>query len=166
MQPGVAEPRAASGFGDVQLVEHRQERHAGDDTSPLGDTRLHVSTRATLQECVLSCGIPFHGKPDHDIFVREMARLSARTMGLRRTGACSVDFAFVAAGRWDAYWERTLNAWDMAPGVILVQEAGGVATGVDGASLELDGGHVLVTNGAIHGALAARLERARRGEDG
>ena len=131
----------------------------------LGDRRLRVSSRATLGECVLSCGIPFHGKPDHDIFVREMARLSARTMGLRRTGACSVDFAFVAAGRWDAYWERALNAWDMAPGVILVQEAGGTVTGVDGGPLALDGGHVFASNGAVHAALLDQLERARRGED-
>ena len=130
----------------------------------LGDRRLRVSSRATLGECVLSCGIPFHGKPDHDIFVREMARLSARTSGLRRTGACSVDFAFVAAGRWDAYWERALCAWDMAPGVILVQEAGGMVTGVDGGPLALDGGHVFASNGAVHAALLDQLERARRGE--
>lgn len=130
----------------------------------LNGRRLRVSTRATLGECVLSCGIPFHGKPDHDVFAREMALLSERTSGMRRTGACSVDMAFVAAGRWDAYWERALNAWDMAPGVILVQEAGGVATGVDGGPLALDGGHVLVDNGAVHGALLHELERARRGE--
>ena len=72
--------------------------------------------------------------------------------------------AFVAAGRWDAYWERALYAWDMAPGVILVQEAGGTATGVDGGPLVLDGGHVLVSNGAVHAALLGELERARRGE--
>ena len=130
----------------------------------LGGRRLRVSARATLGECVLSCGIPFHGKPDHDVFAREMALLSSRTSGLRRTGACSVDMAFVAAGRWDAYWERALNAWDMAPGVILVQEAGGTATGVDGGPLVLDGGHVLVSNGAVHAALLGELERARRGE--
>ena len=130
----------------------------------LGGRRLRVSARATLGECVLSCGIPFHGKPDHDVFAREMALLSSRTSGLRRTGACSVDMAFVAAGRWDAYWERALYAWDMAPGVILVQEAGGTATGVDGGPLVLDGGHVLVSNGAVHAALLGELERARRGE--
>jgi myo-inositol-1(or 4)-monophosphatase len=130
----------------------------------LGTRRLQVSTRATLGESVLACGIPFHGKPDHDIFAREMALLSAQTSGLRRTGACSVDMAFVAAGRWDAYWERALNAWDMAPGVILVQEAGGVASGVDGGPLVLDGGHVMVSNGAVHAALLEQLERARRGE--
>src|SRR3546814_4209601 len=74
-------------------------------------------------EAVLACGIPFAGKPDHPLFAREMALLTEATAGIRRTGACSVDMAWVAAGRWDAYWERALMAWDMAPGVILVQEA-------------------------------------------
>jgi myo-inositol-1(or 4)-monophosphatase len=67
--------------------------------------------------------------------------------------------AYVAAGRWDAYWERALNAWDMAPGVILVQEAGGVATAVDGGPLELHGGNVCVSNGAIQQPLMDVLNR-------
>ncbi|KFN49452.1 inositol monophosphatase family protein [Arenimonas composti] len=126
----------------------------------LNGRRLQVSPRATLVEAVLSCGIPFHGKPDHPLFAREMTRLTAVTAGMRRTGACSVDMAFVAAGRWDAYWERTLNSWDMAPGVILVQEAGGIATGADGGPLDLYGGHVCVSNGAIHAALLEQLRLA------
>src|SRR3546814_5978250 len=93
-------------------------------------------------EAVLACGIPFAGKPDHPLFAREMALLTEATAGIHRTGACSVDMAWVAAGRWDAYWERALMAWDMAPGVILVQEAGGVATSVDGSPLDLHGGNV------------------------
>ncbi|RZJ39771.1 MAG: inositol monophosphatase, partial [Brevundimonas sp.] len=68
-----------------------------------------------------------------------------------------------AAGRWDAYWERALNAWDMGPGIILVEEAGGRATGVDGKALDLEAGHVCVTNGAIHDALIERLVAAAEG---
>ena len=86
-----------------------------------------------------------------------MALLSAHTSGIRRTGACAVDMAWVAAGRWDAYWERALNAWDLAPGVILVQEAGGTATAVDGSPLDIHGENVCVSNGAIHGPLIAQL---------
>ena len=89
-----------------------------------------------------------------------MALLSADVAGIRRTGACSVDMAYVAAGRWDAYWERSLNAWDMAPGVILVREAGGVATSVTGAALDVHGGNVCVSNGAVQDALIERLNRA------
>jgi len=126
----------------------------------LNGRRVHVSTRHRLVDSVLGCGIPFAGKPDHPLFAREMALLSAEVAGIRRTGACSVDMAYVAAGRWDAYWERSLNAWDMAPGVILVREAGGVASAADGGPLDLHGGNVCVSNGHIHAALMARLNQA------
>lgn len=126
----------------------------------LNGKRIHVSNRGTLIEAVLACGIPFAGKPDHPLFAREMALLTAQVSGIRRTGACAVDMAWVAAGRWDAYWERALNAWDMAPGVILVQEAGGIATSVTGTPLDLRAGNVCVSNGAVHAVLIAELDRA------
>lgn len=126
----------------------------------LNGQQIHVSTRHRLVDSVLGCGIPFSGKPDHPIFAREMALLSAEVAGIRRTGACSVDMAYVAAGRWDAYWERSLNAWDMAPGVILVREAGGVATAVTGGPVDIHGGNVCVSNGAIQDALMEYLNRA------
>jgi len=128
----------------------------------LNGQRIHVSTRHRLVDSVLGCGIPFAGKPDHPVFAREMALLSANVAGIRRTGACSVDMAYVAAGRWDAYWERALNAWDMGPGVILVREAGGVVSSVTGGALDLHGGNVCVTNGAIHDALIEQLNHALR----
>ncbi|WP_428152381.1 inositol monophosphatase family protein [Brevundimonas sp.] len=126
----------------------------------LNGQRVHVSKRASLIESVLACGIPFSGKPDHDVFAREMALLSGDVAGIRRTGACAVDMAWVAAGRWDAYWERCLNAWDMGPGIVLVEEAGGVATGVDGAALDIHAGNVCVSNGAVQGPLIERLNQA------
>jgi len=126
----------------------------------LNSEAIHVSARHRLVDSVISCGIPFAGKPDHPVFAREMALLSERTAGIRRTGACSVDMAYVAAGRWDAYWERALNAWDMAPGVILVREAGGVASSVTGGLLDIHGGNVCVSNGHIQGALMEQLSRA------
>jgi myo-inositol-1(or 4)-monophosphatase len=126
----------------------------------LNSEPIRVSTRRRLVDSVVACGIPFAGKPDHPVFAREMALLSAETAGIRRTGACSVDMAYVAAGRWDAYWERALNAWDMAPGVILVREAGGVATSVTGGALDVHGGNVCVSNGAIQDALIEHLNRA------
>lgn len=121
---------------------------------------IHVSTRHRLVDSLLGCGIPFAGKPDHPIFAREMALLSAKCAGIRRTGACSVDMAYVAAGRWDAYWERSLNAWDMGPGIILVREAGGMATSVTGSPLDPYGKNVCVSNGAVHAALMQHLNAA------
>ena len=127
----------------------------------LNNSRVQVSARGELIEAVLACGMPFAGKPEQAVFATEMALLSPNVAGLRRTGACAVDMAWVASGRWDAYWERALNAWDMAPGVILVQEAGGIATAVDGAALDLHGQNVLVSNGAVHARLLEVLGRAR-----
>ena len=130
----------------------------------LNGRRIHVSNRSTMEEAVLSCGIPFNGKPDHPVFAREMALLTSQVSGIRRTGACAVDMAWVAAGRWDAYWERMLNAWDMAPGVILVQEAGGRATSVTGGELDLQGNNVCVSNGAVHDVLIEILNQALAGQ--
>ena len=128
----------------------------------LNGARVRVSARGTLVESVLACGIPFAGKPDHDVFAREMALLTDKVSGIRRTGACSVDMAWVAAGRWDAYWERALQAWDMAPGVILVQEAGGIASSVDGGPLDLHAQTVCVANPALHPQLIDVLAAAAR----
>jgi len=72
-----------------------------------------------------------------------------------------VDVAWVAAGRWDAYWENALCAWDMAPGIILGQEAGGTATASDGSPVDLHGGSVCVSNGHLHERLVGTLEQAR-----
>ncbi|GAA0650140.1 inositol monophosphatase family protein [Brevundimonas lenta] len=126
----------------------------------LNGKQVRVSPRHALIESVLACGIPFAGKPDHPLFAREMELLTSDVAGIRRTGACAVDMAWVAAGRWDAYWERCLNAWDMGPGIILVQEAGGRATGVDGGPLDIHAGHVCVSNGGVHDPLIERLNAA------
>lgn len=126
----------------------------------LNSEPIRVSTRNRLVDSVLGCGIPFAGKPDHPVFAREMALLTGEVAGIRRTGACSVDMAYVAAGRWDAYWERSLCAWDMAPGIILVREAGGVASSVTGGPVDVHGGNVCVSNGHIQAALVERLNRA------
>lgn len=129
----------------------------------LNGERLQVSTRSRLVESVLSCGIPFSGKPDHPLFAREMAVLTTRVAGIRRTGACAVDMAWVAAGRWDAYWERATQAWDMAPGVILVQEAGGIATTVTGSRFDLYAQNVCVANPSIQPELVDALNEALHG---
>jgi len=122
--------------------------------------RVHVSKRGNLSEAALACGIPFEGKPDHDLFMHEMLHLTHRVGGIRRTGAASVDLAFTVSGRWDAYWERCTSAWDMAPGTILVAEAGGRFCHPSGADWTLEGGAILATNGVIHDALLTALQEA------
>src|SRR3546814_16681369 len=90
-----------------------------------------------MVEAVLAVGIPFAGKPRHEQFVAEMTRLTPRVSGIRRLGAGAIDMAYVACGRFDAYWEQSVSAWDIAAGVILVEEAGGV---VNNRSEERRGG--------------------------
>jgi myo-inositol-1(or 4)-monophosphatase len=91
----------------------------------LNDQRLRVAGRRRLDECVVACGLPHIGRGDHELALQEMAELQHKVAGFRRFGAASLDFAFVAAGRLDGYWERNLQPWDIAAGQILVREAGG-----------------------------------------
>lgn len=124
---------------------------------------IRVSERASLADAVLSCGIPFSAKPHQAVFPLEMALLTPHVAGIRRTGAGAIDSAWVACGRWDSYWERQTSAWDMAPGVILVEEAGGRVTDVTGGAFDIHRENVCMTNGAIHEALIDRLNQALSG---
>jgi len=119
--------------------------------------RLQISTRSALVQSVLAVGIPHADKPCHGAFRTEMARLTPRVAGIRRLGAGTIDMAWVACGRFDAYWEQSLCAWDMAAGAILVREAGGVVTDTLGAPLDLMGGSVLATTPALHAELIEAL---------
>jgi len=121
---------------------------------------IRVSQRETLGQAVLGCGIPFATKPDHDLFVSEMDVLSERVSGIRRTGSAAMDLAYVAAGRWDAYWEQNLQAWDMAAGVCLITEAGGLVTAADGRPLDLHGLTICASNPFIQRALLDALAEA------
>jgi myo-inositol-1(or 4)-monophosphatase len=111
---------------------------------------IHVSGQSDLLRSILAVGIPFAGKPRHAQFVAEMERLTPRVLGLRRLGAAAVDMAYVACGRFDAYWEQSLNAWDMAAGVVIVEEAGGVVTDTLGRPIDLFGGTVLASTPQLH----------------
>ena len=118
---------------------------------------IRVSQRATLEEAVISVGIPFAGKQRHDQFLAEMARLTPRIASVRRLGAGAVDTAYVACGRFDAYWEQSVSAWDMAAGDILVREAGGVVTDTRGGPLDLMAGTVLNCTPQIQAELLKAL---------
>ena len=124
----------------------------------LNDKRLRVAARADMRDALIATGTPFHGKPGHDVFLREVERVIAISAGVRRWGAASLDLAYVAAGRFDGYWERGLNAWDIAAGAVIVREAGGVVTEVDGGDF-MKTGAVLAANPS----LAAKLAQTLRG---
>lgn len=122
----------------------------------LNDRRLRVAARVDMRDALIATGTPFLGKPGHDVFLREVERVIAVTSGVRRWGAASLDLAYVAAGRFDAFWERGLNAWDIAAGAVIVREAGGVVTEVDGGDF-MKTGAVLAANPGLAPKLAQTL---------
>ncbi len=126
----------------------------------LGQRRLRVAARKRLGEAVISCGIPHHERGDHERFRRELAVLQKVVAGLRRTGAAAIDMAWVASGRFDAFWERDLSPWDLAAGIIIVQEAGGFVTDLDGGMDTLTKGSVVAGNHDIQSALLAAFKGA------
>jgi myo-inositol-1(or 4)-monophosphatase len=118
---------------------------------------IRVAMDSVLEDSVLAVGIPFGGKPKHDYFLREMLRLMPKVAGIRRLGAGAVDSAWVAAGRFDAYWEQSVSPWDMAAGALLITEAGGVVTDTAGRPLNIRGGTFLGCAPKLHGALVEAL---------
>ena len=124
------------------------------------DVRLRVSGRRSLDEALLATGIPFLGHGQHGKFLKELHQLTQRVAGVRRIGAASLDLAWVAAGRFDGYWERDLKDWDMAAGLLLVTEAGGKVTNADGGDAILGGGSVLASNLDLHLLVLERLKAA------
>ena len=124
------------------------------------DKRLRVSARARLEEAVLATGIPFLGHGQHARFLKELHQLGQRVAGVRRFGAAALDLAWLAAGRFDAYWERDLSAWDVAAGTLLVSEAGGMVTDADGGDDILAKGSVCAANPALHPLILERLRVA------
>ncbi len=123
----------------------------------LNNRRLRVAQRKTLADCVLSIGIPHRGRGDKDLFLKEIKALMPQVSGLRRTGSSCIDLAWVASGRFDAYYEYDLQPWDLAPGSIIVREAGGLVTDLKGSPKVLETGDVLAANPAIHKALIAAI---------
>src|SRR5476651_1635140 len=109
----------------------------------LNDQRLRVAGRRKLDECVVACGLPHIGRGDHELSRLEMTAIQAKVAGLRRFGSAALDMAFIASGRLDGYWERNLSPWDMAAGQIIVREAGGIVSGMEGDDDPLKSGSVI-----------------------
>ncbi len=124
------------------------------------EKRLRVAARARLDDAVLATGIPFLGKPGHAPFLKELHQISQRVAGVRRFGAAALDMAWVAAGRFDGFWERGLSPWDLAAGQLLVTEAGGKVTNLDGEDDILGPGTVLAANLEMHPLVLEKLKAA------
>src|SRR6266481_6006698 len=108
----------------------------------LNDKRLRVAARKNLSETLIASGAPYMGKEGLEEFLGELRGVLNVTAGMRRFGAASLDLAWVAAGRFDAFWERNLKAWDIAAGVLLVREAGGVVSDLMGRDRMMETGAI------------------------
>ena len=97
----------------------------------LNDQRIRVSGRRDLADCLIGTGLPFIGRPGHGQTIKEVHAIAQRVAGIRRLGSAALDLAWTAAGRYDAFWERNLQPWDVATGLLLITEAGGVVSGID-----------------------------------
>lgn len=127
----------------------------------LNNHRLRVAARKNLTESVIATGTPFHGTEGHGQFLVELKAMMNASAGVRRFGAATLDLAWTAAGRFDAYWERDLMPWDIAAGILLMREAGGVVTDLEGAGRMLETGNLLAANEALHRPLLDLLKAAR-----
>jgi len=125
----------------------------------LNESRLRVSGRATMQECVFATGIPFGAKKTLPAMLHDLSALMPQCAGLRRWGAAALDLAYVAAGRFDGFWERELSPWDVAAGIILVREAGGFVEPLHPRREIFETGAIIAANGAIFEKFAKELRR-------
>ncbi len=145
-------------------LEHRGEMIAGVIFDPtrnemfttelgggayLNNRRIHVSKAARLEDSLIATGFPSK-KRHQNINIHFYYHLAMITHGVRRAGAAAIDLAYVASGRLDAFWEFQLNPWDMAAGILLVKEAGGLCSDMKGGPSSLHGPHLLADNGLIH----------------
>lgn len=125
------------------------------------EKRLRVAARRNLDESILATGVPFAGKPGHGQFLKELHQVSQKVAGVRRFGSAALDLAWVAAGRFDAYWERNLNPWDVAAGVLMIQESGGKVTTIDENDLDVvNGKSILAANQDLYPQILERLRAA------
>ena len=123
----------------------------------LNDKRIRVATRKKLSESILITGIPHLGRGNKELFIKEMDIIIPEVAGIRRSGSAALDLAWIAAGRYDIFWERGLSIWDIAAGVLLVREAGGFAKGIDGSDEDLWNGNIISGNDDIILALSKKL---------
>jgi myo-inositol-1(or 4)-monophosphatase len=129
----------------------------------LNDQRIRVAARRRLGDAVVGCGLPHYGRGDAEHLRAsryEIAAAQCNFAGLRRYGSATLDLAWVAAGRLDAYWERNLSPWDMAAGILLVREAGGFVSDADGRDEILASGSVVAGNETMHRELLRLLREA------
>lgn len=127
----------------------------------LNHRRLRVSARTKMAEALLATGIPWASRQGHDEFSAELSALMPKVAGIRRWGVASLDLAYVAAGRFEGFWESQLLPWDVAAGIIMVREAGGMVSERDGGQNMVKSGSIIASNDSLYEELSAILKSAK-----
>lgn len=129
-------------FDPIKLEEFTASRGRG---AQLNGRRIRVSGRQNMEGAIIGTGIPFNGFAfdNMDPYLASLHELAGQSSGIRRLGAASLDLAYVAAGRFDAFWEMNLKPWDIAAGILLIREAGGLASDFNGVENYMESGHVV-----------------------
>ena len=115
-----------------------------------------------MEDALLATGIPFKGRGDDARFMAELEEFMPAVAGIRRFSSATLDLAYVAAGRYEGYWEADLQKWDVAAGILLVREAGGYVTDMQGGSNMLKNGSVIAANDRLHAPMERLLKRVKR----
>lgn len=126
----------------------------------LNDRRIRVATRRDLGDCVVVTGIPHRGRGDHAAYLRDLRSVMGQVAGVRRTGSASLDLAWTAAGRFDLYWESNLQPWDMAAGIVILREAGGIVSDPRGGQDMFGSGAIVAGNDTVQPALLRLLAQS------
>jgi len=131
----------------------------------LNDRRIRVSSRGQMSQSLFATGIPFMGRgtqDDHDQFAEEMKAVMAVSAGIRRFGSAALDLAYVAAGRYEGFWETGLKPWDIAAGILLVREAGGLVSDLSGRERMLENGSIIAATPGLHQELRSIVTKAKK----
>ena len=120
------------------------------------DRRLRVSNRSKLTDCLIGTGLSF-GERIYKNYLSEVDEILKNTAGIRRLGSAGLDLAYVASGKLDGFWEKNLNLWDICSGVLLVQEAGGRISNMNGENWSVDSKNIIASNTKIHNILSEKL---------
>ncbi|MBT5263897.1 MAG: inositol monophosphatase [Rhodospirillaceae bacterium] len=132
------------------------------DGAYLNDRRIRVSGRSQMNEAVFATGIPFMGRDGHELFLKQLESVMGSCAGVRRQGAAALDLAYVASGRYEGFWEKGVHPWDIAAGMLLVTEAGGMVSDYNGQNRMMEKGEVVAVNNRLHTPFQRMLRRATK----
>ena len=128
----------------------------------LNNRRIRVSTQSELTSSLIGTGLPYRTDQELDAYMATLRAMLENTSGIRRAGSAALDLAYVAAGRFDGFWEFGLNIWDIAAGILLIQEAGGLVSDMDGGHDFLKSGNLVAANSKLFKTFLRTLNTANK----